>query len=1090
MESKAAATACQGNLISGNARAGVMIDTTGNVVAGNYIGTTATGLGALGNQTGVVLAGDCNLVGTDGDTFVDSLEGNIISANSTHGIMIDQSEGNVVAGNFIGVGADGTTALGNGTMGTHNGVMFSPNSPNNRIGTKACTPNAAEGNVIAFNAGNGIDLTGGGNATIRNAFLMNSIHSNGGLGICFVPPGPTPNDFQDVDIGGNMRQNHPVITSANGVTIDGTFNSRPNYMYRLEFFANTNADPSGFGEGETFVAATVVQTDANGDAAFSVGYSPVSGQPYITATATNIGRAACDPPHEFCGFAGLGALDQEIYNTSEFSEVFQETVNVCGITCVNIEVFADPDTCEADVDFGELVPQQCLDDGYFLECTIPDGIGGTIPVSSGSPFPVGTTIVTCILRDPLGNEVDNCSFEVTVIDVDEPTIVCPDNIETTNEPGLCGRTVDFNPLVVGPCDVGVPVVDMVCIANGMVITSPHFFPVGTTVVECCIYPTALGENGPPAGAIDCCTFTVTVVDNEAPQTACAPDIEIPVTSCAPIVLTGDDVLVGGLAGITDNCCTDGFIVSISPDTFTCPPLNTPVTINVSVMDCNGNTYTCATTVTFVGPDCNNNGLSDYCDICSGFSLDCNDNWVPDECECYWCNGEHPVTKVTFATEDGQLSHVGGGAPDGARVADDFYLEPGCVHRISAFRGKMLNNSIPQLRRARLEFYEDCNGKPAAEPFATYLSTEVGQIIDAQPAEDGFWLLTYRFDLCDKCLWLDGGKTYWVSLVGLSDNITDDLSFWIAHEDSIPLLGSVPCKADGTRISWTQWTWGPWMNIDECCIGCVNMDFCLDGYRCPIIWDNGKPNLGAGRGGSPSGAHQAGETRTADSFITKFECRPDIAMLGGNEVPPVEGLCPGEQEICLIEAWIWTNCDPVHGFIELYRDLPCGPPALENTPFVVYAGDQIEATRFNETWVANNQTHHLWRLRVKHPNISLCYCTNYWVSAGAYSTGSFVVNSYFANTVRGCDPCTTPHAFRITPGQFRSIRPQSTQWADVSPKRDFAFRIAGRDPGMILTDTIDPGPSATPACVADANLDGQVTIDDIFAFLSAWFAGCP
>jgi hypothetical protein len=28
------------------------------------------------------------------------------------------------------------------------------------------------------------------------------------------------------------------------------------------------------------------------------------------------------------------------------------------------------------------------------------------------------------------------------------------------------------------------------------------------------------------------------------------------------------------------------------------------------------------------------------------------------------------------------------------------------------------------------------------------------------------------------------------------------------------------------------------------------------------------------------------------------------------------------------------------------------------------------------------------------------------------------------------------------------------------------------------------------CAADTNRDGIVSIDDIFAFLGSWFAGCP
>ena len=35
---------------------------------------------------------------------------------------------------------------------------------------------------------------------------------------------------------------------------------------------------------------------------------------------------------------------------------------------------------------------------------------------------------------------------------------------------------------------------------------------------------------------------------------------------------------------------------------------------------------------FIGPDCNNNGRNDACDILAGFSIDANHNGVPDECD--------------------------------------------------------------------------------------------------------------------------------------------------------------------------------------------------------------------------------------------------------------------------------------------------------------------------------------------------------------------------------------------------------------------------------------------------------------------------
>jgi CSLREA domain-containing protein/uncharacterized repeat protein (TIGR01451 family) len=109
------------NVISGNTDAGVEISFTDlNVVAGNFIGTSADGAAALGNAIGVNLDfADENVVGTDGDAVGDPGERNVISGNTVAGVQIEGA-GNVVAGNFIGTNAAGDChftlgcAMGNG----------------------------------------------------------------------------------------------------------------------------------------------------------------------------------------------------------------------------------------------------------------------------------------------------------------------------------------------------------------------------------------------------------------------------------------------------------------------------------------------------------------------------------------------------------------------------------------------------------------------------------------------------------------------------------------------------------------------------------------------------------------------------------------------------------------------------------------------------------------------------------------------------------------------------------------------------------------------------------------------------------------
>ncbi len=278
------------NLISGNMGNGVSI--TGpsanlNTVQGNLVGVNLAGTAALGNALdGVgILEGFNNLVG--GTTVAAR---NIISANGTAGVSISGSTatGNLVQGNFVGTSLDGAAPLGN----AFGGVVID-GAANSIIGGTV----AGTANRIGFNGLVGVLVSAG----VGNAILGNSIFANVGLGIDlgFVDPddlpstnGVTPNDPQDPDIGPNLLQNFPSLVSAvsfNGTTtIRGSFNSTPNTLFRVELFTNLVEDPSLQGEGETFLLAQNVLTDANGNATLTInaGIEIPRGR-FITATATN-----------------------------------------------------------------------------------------------------------------------------------------------------------------------------------------------------------------------------------------------------------------------------------------------------------------------------------------------------------------------------------------------------------------------------------------------------------------------------------------------------------------------------------------------------------------------------------------------------------------------------------------------------------------------------------------------------------------------------------------------------------------------------------------------------------------------------------
>jgi hypothetical protein len=62
--------------------------------------------------------------------------------------------------------------------------------------------------------------------------------------------------------------------------------------------------------------------------------------------------------------------------------------------------------------------------------------------ASGSSFPVGSTTITYRATDAAGNTAQ-CSFTVTVNDVQPPTITCPANIVRSNDANQCGAVVTF-----------------------------------------------------------------------------------------------------------------------------------------------------------------------------------------------------------------------------------------------------------------------------------------------------------------------------------------------------------------------------------------------------------------------------------------------------------------------------------------------------------------------------------------------------------------------------------------------------------------------------------------------------------------------
>jgi hypothetical protein len=120
--------------------------------------------------------------------------------------------------------------------------------------------------------------------------------------------GVTPNDAGDGDVGPNQFQNFPMLTSVQvsggAATLKGALESAATTTYTLEFFANTQCDPSGFGEGENPLGRATVTTDANGWAGFTFAPAMALTQPVsFTVTATDPDRNTS----EFSPCAGISS---------------------------------------------------------------------------------------------------------------------------------------------------------------------------------------------------------------------------------------------------------------------------------------------------------------------------------------------------------------------------------------------------------------------------------------------------------------------------------------------------------------------------------------------------------------------------------------------------------------------------------------------------------------------------------------------------------------------------------------------------------------------------------------------------------------
>ena len=212
-------------------------------------------------------------------------------------------------------------------------------------------------------------------------------------------------------------------------------------------------------------------------------------------------------------------------------------------------------------------------------------LSGTTTMTT-TQYPVGSNTVIWTVTDVNGLTA-TCSQIVTVVDNQNPTIVCPEGITVNSNSGQCYAT---------NVTLGTPTTSDNCgvqstssTFNSVVVTSSTQFPVGSNTV---IW-TVTDINGRTAT----CSQTVVVVDNQNPTITCPTGITVN-ANAGQCYATNVSL---GTATTSDNCGVQGIIPTLIGTTVigtTQFPLGSN-TVIWTVTDNNGLTATCSQIVVVV-----------------------------------------------------------------------------------------------------------------------------------------------------------------------------------------------------------------------------------------------------------------------------------------------------------------------------------------------------------------------------------------------------------------------------------------------------------------------------------------------------------
>ncbi len=220
----------------------------------------------------------------------------------------------------------------------------------------------------------------------------------------------------------------------------------------------------------------------------------------------------------------------------------------------------------------------------------------TYSIPSGSFFPVGTTTVTATATNAVGSS--SCSFNVIVVDNENPVITVPLNVVHTADPGLCSfsfASVNSEPQALSAPDYTYGIADPVLLgmatatdncgsvtvsgvrSDAAALDAPY--PVGVTT----IIWTATDSHGNSASG----TQTVTISDNERPTITAPAAISVnnDAGNCSAVVAIGSPVT-------GDNCAVASVTNDHASSTY---PVGTTI-VTWTVTDIHGNSSSATQTI--------------------------------------------------------------------------------------------------------------------------------------------------------------------------------------------------------------------------------------------------------------------------------------------------------------------------------------------------------------------------------------------------------------------------------------------------------------------------------------------------------------